>query len=191
MLSQARQDIVGLPVVAADAVHLPIVSQSVDASLSAFLVSHLPEPYLLLAEAARVTRRGGLVMAMTFAAGDDHPAKHAVDEVARRMGWHAPGWLDEQKRWAALTDTPAGLVHQAEKAGIPASEVRAFAVDAGRLTPGELVAWRLGHAHMAGYVTQLDLGDRNRLVSEVERAVGPGPQRLRRELLVLSSHLPA
>ncbi len=113
MLSQARCDRTRPRTVGADALHLPFPCHGFDAALSAFLINHMSEPSLLLAEAARVTRRGGLVMAMTFSAGGDHPAKFAVDEVARRLGWRPPPWFEEQKRWAALTDTPGGLAHQA------------------------------------------------------------------------------
>ncbi len=191
MLVQARGVARGLRVVGADALHLPFARHEFDVSLSAFLINHLPEPWLQLAEAARVTRRGGVLMTMTFAAGDDHPAKEAVDEVAGRLGWQAPAWFDEQKRWATLTDTPGGLAHQAGKAGVPVSEIQTVAVDAGPLTPRELVGWRLGHAHMAEFLARLPVGDRRRLVVEAERAVGPGRQPLRRELLILSSHLSA
>jgi ubiquinone/menaquinone biosynthesis C-methylase UbiE len=190
-LGQARGALGGLRAVAGDAVRLPLATHCADALLSAFLINHLPQPSLLLAGAARVVRPGGLVMAMTFAAGVDHPAKTAVDEVARRRGWQVPAWFDEQKRWAALTDTPTGLADQAERAGLPVSDVRVIDVEAGPLTPRELVGWRLGHAHVAGFVSGLGGDARHQLFREAEEAVGPGPQSLRRELLVLSSHLPA
>jgi demethylmenaquinone methyltransferase/2-methoxy-6-polyprenyl-1,4-benzoquinol methylase len=191
MLGQARAGLDGLPMVAADALHLPLATQCADALLSAFLINHVPEPSLLLAEAARVVRRGGLVMAMTFAAGFDHPAKAAVDEVARGRGWQAPEWFEEQRRWAALTETPGGLADQAARAGLPAPGIRVIEVEAGPLTPRELVGWRLGHAHLAGFFIALSEESRDELLHEAEEAVGPGPQSLRRELLILSSRLPA
>ncbi len=191
MLGRARHAVRGLRVVAADALQLPLAAQSADALVSAFLINHVPRPCLLLAEAARVVRQGGLVMAMTFAAGVDHPAKSAVDEVARRRGWRAPDWFAEQQRWAALTDTPRGMADQADRAGLPVSDIRVVEVEAGPLASGELVGWRLGHAHLAGFFTALGGDARDALFHEAEAAVGPSPQSLRRELLILSSHLPA
>jgi ubiquinone/menaquinone biosynthesis C-methylase UbiE len=191
MLGKARMSLDGLLVVTADAVHLPLASRSADAWLSAFLINHVPEPSLLLAEAARVVRPGGLVTAMTFAGGVDHPAKTTVDEVARRRGWRAPDWFEDQSRWAALTDTPGGLADQAARAGLPVPGILVTEVEAGPLTPRELVGWRLGHAYLAGFFMALDEESRDELLDEAEGAVGPDPQSLRRELLILSSRLPA
>ena len=191
MLEEARQMSPGVVTTVADAVHLPLGADSADAVLSAFLINHLPEPHLLLAEAARVALRGGLVTVMTFAAGDGHPAKAAVDEVAGRFGWRPPTWFEEQRRWAGLTDTPEGLVGQAERASLPVGGLQVIDVEAGPLNAAELVGWRLGHAHLAGFVTRLAPDDRDRLLAEAKEAVGPLPQSLRRELLILSSRLRA
>ncbi len=191
MLHEARQMAPGLMTAEADAAHLPLQARSADAVLSAFLINHLPEPHRLLAEAARVACRGGLVTVMTFAAGDDHPAKAAVDEVARRHGWRPPAWFEEQGHWAALTDTPEGLLAQAERALLPVSELQVIEVEAGPLTAAELVGWRLGHAHLAAFVTRLAPDGHHRLLADAEEAVGPAPQPLSRELLILSSRLRA
>jgi SAM-dependent methyltransferase len=178
-------------VAAADATQLPFASGRFDASLSGFLLNHLPEPFRLVAEAARVTRRGGMVMTMTFAAGDNHPVKATVDEVAARWGWEAPAWYHEQRHWAALTDTPAGLRAQAQQAGLDDADVFSVEVDAGLRTPTEFVTWRLGMAHMAGFVSEIPASERRRLVAEAELAVTPHTQPLLRLLLILSSRLPA
>jgi ubiquinone/menaquinone biosynthesis C-methylase UbiE len=191
MLRQARALSADLRTVVADAVRLPLAPKSIDALYSAFLINHLPEPHLLLAEATRVVVGGGLVMVMTFAAGGDHPAKVAVDEVARRWGWRPPAWFEEQRRWAAQTDTPEALARHAERAALPVTDLRVIEVEAGPLTPAELVAWRLGHAHLAGYVTQLAPDVRHQLVRHAVESVGSCPQPLGRELLILSSRLPA
>ncbi len=191
MLREARQTAPGVTSAAADAVHLPLRAGSADAVLSAFLINHLPMPHLVLTEATRVAGRGGLVAVMTFAAADGHPAKAAVDEVARRFGWRPPTWFEEQKRWAELTDTPGGLLGQAERASLPVSGFQVIDVEAGPLNAAELVGWRLGHAHLAGFVSRLAPDDRHRLLAEAREAVGPLPQSLRRELLILSSRLRA
>jgi len=191
MLSTARRCLPGLAVVAADALCLPLASNSFNASFSGFLLNHLPEPHRVLREAARVTRPGGVLMAMTYAGGDRHPAKGAVDEVAERWGWQPPAWYREQRSWAALTDTSAGLEAEARRAGLEANEVLSVEVDAGPLSPRELVNWRLGLAHMSAFAVALSSGELRRLIAEAEDAIGPGPHPLRRELLILSSQLPA
>jgi SAM-dependent methyltransferase len=174
----------------ADAQQLPFGAGSFDAALSAFLINHLSEPHRLLSEAARVTSPGGAVMAMTFLAGDRHPAKEAVEAVAARAGWSAPPWYEDQVRWARLTDTPEGLLAEAVRAGLYAPEVRVLDVEAGPLSARELVLWRLGHAHMSGFVLGLSKSDREELMSEAEKRIGPGPHALRRDLLVVSSRVP-
>jgi SAM-dependent methyltransferase len=191
MLATARRCLEGLEVVAADAVRLPFRRHSYDGSFSGFLLNHVPEPHRVLAEAARVTRPGGVLMAMTFGAGDKHPAKVAVDQVAARWGWEAPAWYRAQTAWAALTDTAAGLARQAADAGLSGAEVRSVEADAGLFSAEELIGWRLGHAHMAGFASALPAADLRRFVAEAGGVIGPGPQPLRRELLILSSRLPA
>ncbi len=191
MLKKARGCVPELPVVASEALRLPVAGGSFDGSVSGFLLNHVPQPHRLLVEAARVTRRGGVLLAMTFAAGDLHPATKAVEGVAAAWGWQAPAWYHDQRSWAALTDTHAGLRTQAERACLPAVEVFSIEVDVGLLIPLELVSWRLGHAHMADFAMALSASDLRRLMAEAEAALGPSPQRLCRQLLILSSHLPA
>lgn len=176
---------------AADAIRLPFGCRCFDAVLAGFLLNHVPEPWRLLAEATHVTRPQGILMAMTFAAGDEHRAKAAVEGVARRWGWASPAWYDEQRRWAALTDTTAGLKDQAEKAGLKAATVDIVEVDAGPRTAMELTHWRLGMAHMAELVTSLSPVQRQDLAAEAAQAIGAQVLPLSRELLILSIHLPA
>src|SRR5215472_5568113 len=63
--------------VLADARRLPLASASVDALFAAGLVNHLPDPSAALAELARVTRPGGLLILF-------HPVGRAV--LAARHG---------------------------------------------------------------------------------------------------------
>jgi SAM-dependent methyltransferase len=191
MLTTARRRSASLPAVVADATRLPFLDHCFDAALAGFVLNHVPEPWRVLAEAARVTRQRGVLMAMTFAAGDEHPAKTAVESVAARWGWEPPLWYQEQRGWAALTGTAAGLQAQAKKAGLEAANVDLIDVSAGLRSAVELANWRLGMAHMAEFTMALPRTQRQRLVAEAAEAVGPQAQPLRREVLVLSSHLPA
>ena len=117
--------------------------------------------------------------------------KAAVEGVARRWGWASPSWYDEQRRWAALTGTCAGLKDQAEKADVKAATVDVVEVEAGPRTATELAYWRLGMAHMAELVTSLSPVQRQDLSAEAAQAIGAQVLPLSRELLILSSHLPA
>jgi SAM-dependent methyltransferase len=58
---RARPDLVG------DAMHIPIMTQSVDTVLAAELMEHLPSPDIFLTEVARVLRDGGsLILSVPF-----------------------------------------------------------------------------------------------------------------------------
>jgi SAM-dependent methyltransferase len=191
MMQLARRDNKGLEAAVADAFHLPFADATFDGCFAGFLLNHMQQPHLALVEAARVTRSGGLLMTTTFAAGDNHPAKRAVELVAANWGWEAPSWYWEQTRWANQTDTPEGLEEQARRAGLTVADVLKVEVDAGPVGAKDLVLWRLGHAHMAAFASKLNDHDLGRLKSEAETAIGPGNHRLRRQLLILSIHVPA
>ena len=191
MLVEARLRFHGLDALAADAVNLPLATASADTSVAGFVLNHLPDPCHLLTEAARVTRPGGTVMAMTYASGPRHPAQGAVEGVAAQWGWSPPAWYQQQREWAALTDTPAGLQAQAAAAGLATITVKSTTVDAGPQSAADLVAWRLGLAHLAAFVGSLGAADRVGLTDDAIAAVGPGSHRLRRRVLILSSSAPA
>ena len=70
------------PVVAADALALPLRSAAVDAVVAAFSINHLVDPEAGLREARRVTRPAARVLASSYAHDDAHPAKQAVEEAA-------------------------------------------------------------------------------------------------------------
>ena len=55
---------------------------------------------------------------------------------------------------------------QAERASLPVGGLQVIDVEAGPLNAAELVGWRLGHAHLAGFVTRLAPDDRDRLLAE-------------------------
>lgn len=98
------------PVIRADAVHLPVADGSFDAVVLLWMLYHLDEPRRALAEARRVVRPGGLVVACTSNRTNDpelvtggYPAttfdgEEAADVVAEVFGvrnteverWDAP-----------------------------------------------------------------------------------------------------
>jgi SAM-dependent methyltransferase len=191
MLRLACSVLPGLAVVAADATALPFADGSWDAALTAFCVNHLEQPHLLLAEAGRVVRTGGVVLASTFEEGRDHPVKEAVEEVLLRSGWQPSPWHQRfRSLTSALTATPERLADVARAAGLDDVRVLRAEIDTGLGTPAELVGYRLGMPELAGYLQSLDSEQREAITAEAERAVGPEPEPLRRTILVLTSRAP-
>ena len=89
------------PAIVGDAVALPFASGSFRCRACAVL----PQPPRR-AERGRGRGRGGalpggVLLASTYAADDDHVVKAAVDQALSEAGWAAPGWYGEVK--AAMT----------------------------------------------------------------------------------------
>lgn len=192
-LGMLRHDRARRPAAAvADAVLLPFRNGAFDAALAAFSYNHVPDPERAFAEARRVIRPGGAVLASTFARGADHPAKALVEAAAARFGYARPSWYVQFKHVAdqRLGD-PTAFAATAVEAGLTQVVVRTAAIDVGIDTAAQLVAWRLGMAHTAPFVATLDPTTRRRLFAEAVAAVGPEPQPLCLAVLILSSRVPA
>lgn len=175
MLDVARDRSRCRPVVG-DARALPLSNNAVDAVVMGFVLNHLTDPAAALAEAARVVRPGGWVLASTWARENDHPVKQLVEAGLRERGWVAPPWYTQLKQETApLTDSAARLATAARRAGL-------VAVDAARvdvpvaLTPIELVSWRLGMPHCAPFVASLSPAGRGALVAELTLATARLPE---------------
>lgn len=179
------------PAAAAAALALPLADASVDGVLAAFLLNHLPDPAAALAEARRVTRTGGFLAASTFHAGWDHPVKHVVDGVAASFGYTPPGWYRELKSGhAPQAGDPDNLAAAARAAGLDDVQVRIRTVDAGAAGARDLVRWRLGMAQLSPFVACLAPADPDRLTALAVERLGPNPERLRPEVLLLSAIVP-
>jgi SAM-dependent methyltransferase len=170
--------------VAADATALPFGDGRFDLVLAAFCLGHLDRPVAGLREARRVA---AALAASSFAAGWNHPAKAAVDEVLGSFGYQPPSWYVTFKRdtepWAS---DPAALGRDTAAAGYTDIRLRTVTVDTGRSSPAELAAWRLGMAHVAPFVTSLTADRRASLRRAAEAAVtGSGP--LVVDMLVLTA----
>jgi ubiquinone/menaquinone biosynthesis C-methylase UbiE len=164
----------GLRPVAADAAALPFRDGRFDLVLAAFCLGHLPDPAAGLREARRVA--AGLA-ASSFAAGWNHPAKAAVDEVLGSFGYRPPPWYVTFKRdtepWAS---DPAALRRDTTAAGFTRVRLRTVTVEVGRSSPAELASWRLGMAHVAPFVCSLPAARRAELRHAAQAAVtGTGP----------------
>lgn len=151
-----RRRAAGGPGAVGDALALPFRNDAFDAVAAAFVLNHLADPRGALGEAARVTRPGGAVLTSTFANGDDHPAKAAVEDALRRFGFEPPPWsVAMHTRFAPAVGDEHRLERLAEAAGLAGVRITRRAVDVGLDTPAEVAAWRLGMATTAPFLASL------------------------------------
>lgn len=111
MLRRAPQD---LPRVQADAVRLPLADASSDLVVFAFVLFLLPDARPAVAEAARILRPRGWLLAATWGSQPDTGASVVVREELDRAG--APEF-PPLPRSDELTDTPARMLGLLEPAG--------------------------------------------------------------------------
>jgi SAM-dependent methyltransferase len=175
-----------VPTVVGDLRQLSMRDGTYDVAVAAFVLNHLDDPAGGVRELARVTRRGGHVVATTFVGGDDHPIKAAVDGVLLRYGFVHPPWyrvIKEQR--IPLSATTAALASAGTAGGLVDVRVDEMHVDLSDLPAHAAVGYRLGLAHIAPFVTRLDPTTRARLEAELVDAVAGLPP-LSLPMLVLS-----
>ena len=173
------------PAALADARHLPFASGSCAAVVAAFCFNHLPDPAQALAEAARVVRSGGVVLASAYAVDDTHPVKAAVDAAATELGWTADHWIEEGRAESMRVATTERAVALAAHAGLEAT-AEAVAVPFPDLDPADLVAWRLGMAQVAPFVASLPEDLRQDLAARALDILGADPEVLVRRIIILT-----
>ena len=163
------------PGVAGDARALPFRDGAFDAVVAAFSLNHVPDLELALAEARRVTRTGGLLLASTFPSGADHPAKATVEAALEEHGYQRPDWYAIFKdRVADLTGDPDALARAATTAGFTRVRVHDVEVDAGLDRPETAVEWRLNMPHTIGFVAELAPETRTALRAGAIASLGGG-----------------
>jgi SAM-dependent methyltransferase len=99
MLARARK---GTPdgeahLAAGDIEALPMVSDSVDVVVAAFMLYHVPHLDRALHELSRVLRSGGMILAVTNGPGDKAEIRRAWQEAGRRIfgrTFNVPHWSD-------------------------------------------------------------------------------------------------
>ncbi len=173
------------PAAVADALALPFADASFDVTVAAFSLNHLPDPDAGLAEAARVTRGGGAVLASAYAADDFHPVKGAVESALAAVGWSPVAWCDDvrTKTMPKLATLEAAR-RAAALAGLDA-DVLAIRVPFGELDAGGLVAWRMGMAQHAPFVASLGVEQRASVTADAIARLGEGWPPLERSIILL------
>jgi SAM-dependent methyltransferase len=163
----------------ADIRTLPAPDRAFDFAFAGFVLNHLRDPAVGLAELGRVTRTGGSVVATSFGT-DQHPVKAAIEAVLRAHGWEPPEWYDEIKATVMpLTATVEAFTGVGRRAGFPDGMTHAIDVDLGDLPVEVVAAYRLGMAHTVPFLAGLNGAARARLTRDAERAVtGMPPLRL-------------
>ncbi len=188
MVEQMRAH--GLDAVSGDLLALPFDDESFDGALAAFAISHVADPVRALTEARRVVRDGGVVMVAQFRAAPANTSKDVVDAVAQRYGYTRPGWYELLKRdYEPMTNTPERLRACALAAGLDDVVIAERMVDTGVAAPADIVASRIGMAHLAPFVAELDGATRRDFLEAAVAAVAVDPQPLRPDVLIMSSRV--
>ena len=175
------------PAAVADALRLPFAAGAFDIVLAAFALNHLDDPSAGVREAGRVGRN---LVASTYAADDDHPVKAAVDRALGQAGWECPDWYPRLKASMAAWGTVAAATEAVERGGLRPLLVERVEVPFAELGPTDMVAWRLGLAHCAGFVAALDPPARSRLVERALDELGADPPPLSRRVIFLAAGRP-
>jgi SAM-dependent methyltransferase len=172
------------PAVAAQALELPFHRGSFDVVLAAFSLNHLDDPADGIREAGRIGRH---LLASTYAADDDHPAKAAVETALTDVGWKRPEWYAQVKLGMAEWGTVAAATTMIERASLEPTRVERLEITYDDLGPEELVAWRLGLAQSAAFIASLDHDARERVTARALELLGPHPERLVRSVIFLAA----
>lgn len=176
--------------VAGDLVALPFTAGAFDAAVAAFSLNHLPDPAAGLREMARVTRRGGAVLATSYALDDAHPVKAAVEGALAARGWRPDPWyVAVRDRATAALATEAHGRAAAAAAGLDAA-VEVVHEDFADLDAHDLVEWRLGLAQHAPFVAGLSPPARAAVAADARRRMGEAVPCLVRSVLVLRALSP-
>ncbi len=173
------------PAAVADALALPFPAASFDVTVASFSLNHLADPAAGLAEAARVTRPGGAVLASAYALDDVHPVKGAVESALAARGWTPAAWYDAVR----TTTAPKLATVEAASAAVAAvgldADVLELRVPFPDLGPAALVAWRLGLAQHAPFVASLGADEQEALVDDAVARLGHGWPVLERSVILV------
>jgi hypothetical protein len=172
------------PGTVADALALPFKRRTFDVVLAPFSLNHLADPAGGVREAGRVS---DLLVASTYAADDDHPAKAAVETALSEIGWESPPWYAAVKSAMAAWGTVESAAGAIERGGMRPLLVECRAITFPDLGPVDMVAWRMGLAHSASFVEALDTETHDRVVQRALALLGRDPEPIVRRLIFLAA----
>ncbi|MEO5841010.1 MAG: class I SAM-dependent methyltransferase [Acidimicrobiales bacterium] len=173
--------------VVGDACALPLRDRAVEAVVAAFSLNHLDDPVAGLREAARVTRRGGALLASAYAEDDTHPVKDAAEAAARAHGWEPPPWYPQMR---AVAVPKLATVERAQAALAAAGlrgDARALRVAFPELGPEQLLAWRFGMAQLAPFVATLTTDARATMMRRARLLLDDSQQLVRSIIVIVAT----
>jgi SAM-dependent methyltransferase len=172
------------PATVGDAVALPFRDDFFDVVLAPFSLNHLDDPARGVREAGRI---GRLLLASTYAADDDHPAKAAVEAALGEVGWERPAWYSGIKVAMAAWGTVADATAAVERGGLQPVRVERREVAFNDLGPSDMVAWRLGLAQCAPFVATLDHDAQKHVTARALDLLGPNPVPIVRRVIFVAA----
>jgi SAM-dependent methyltransferase len=172
------------PASVGDARNLPFRERAFDVVLAPFSLNHLDEPAAGVRESGRVA---SLLLASTYADDDDHPAKAAVETALGEIGWERPAWYAALKTAMAAWGTVADATAAVERGGMQPLAVDRREIAFPDLGPADMIAWRLGLAQNAAFVSSLDTTTQQVVFRRALELLGPGPEPLVRRIIFLAA----
>lgn len=154
---------------------LPLRDRGVDDTVAAFVLNHVDDPTAALRELARVTRPGGAILATGPGATTAHrTVRDRIDAVVADAGFTPPDWYAHLTTVQAplLGDVPA-MRTATLAAGLVDVAVTEHDADVGVERAADLVDYRLGQAHVAGWLAGLTAAGRAAVRRRAVAAVAP------------------
>ena len=171
MLRRAGTSLPGLPRLQADAARLPLADGCADVAVLAFVLFLLPDARAAVAEAARVLRRGGWLLAATWGTQDGTGADAVVREELDAVG--APPF-PPLPRSDELTDTPERMAALLGAAGLGDIDTTSRPLDA-RFDADAALALRLGAGALGWRFAGLDPGEQRQVRARAAARLGELP----------------
>jgi len=176
------------PCLVASVTALPLASDAVDDAVAAFVLNHLPEPGIGLAELGRVTRAGGAVLASVFANSSFSAVRELLDDAARGLGWTVPQWYSELRQSCLpILGTADSMSRMARQAGLVDVHAVERPVDIGVTEPEQLVSYRLGQAQFTSWLDAMGEQRTAEVSAQLVEAVRPVMTPYRPVVLFLSA----
>ena len=162
MLALARRHAV--PVVVMDGMELALRSESIDVALMAFMLFHLPDPVVALAEARRVLRPGGSVGVTTWIDDRDPSATDVFEAELDAAGAVDPTPIPP--RCDDVMNTPDKLGTLFAAAGLETVRVWTETIEH-TFEPAALWALRIGYGRTGRKADSLDAAKRTAVLARI------------------------